>query len=190
MDRIRRTSFVQEGATITIGDYEVAACDAANLSAPLAFLKERTQRISCVRHSIQMPNGNAMVPGSQRSQCCGRSVSLHKHQVRLFRLKHRLQTIHQTAAKGIQTLPKSCRFKMMLNAYSEQLKERLQQAGVPTQIDHDKINSSLLQHFDHRCKLDQFRTGAKTDQNLERIRVNYFDHIYKYHGKHSLIADK
>ena len=79
----------------------------------------------------------------------------------------------------IQSLPKSRRLQMMIHANVEQFQERRPQAGMPTQIDNDKCNPPLLQRLDHRCKLDQFRTGAETDKNLGRFRVYYLDHNYK-----------
>jgi len=79
---------------------------------------------------------------------------------------------------------------MMLNANVEPFKEGPQQALTPPQIDHNEVNSPLLQHLDHRRKFDQFRTCAETHKNLGRLTVNYFDHIFKYDVKHSLMTHK
>ena len=63
MNQIRRAAFVQEGATISLGDNKVMTCAPTNVLA-LLLLCELAQRISCVRYCVQMSHGNAKVTSS------------------------------------------------------------------------------------------------------------------------------
>ena len=64
MDRIRRSTFVQESSAITLSDHKMMTCSPANLSA-VYFFWELAQQISCMLHGIQMTQRNATLASSQ-----------------------------------------------------------------------------------------------------------------------------
>ena len=122
MDRIRRAAFAQQGTAITLSDHKMMTCSPAYLSA-VHFRWELPRQISCMLRRIHMPHGNTTVASSHGGKCGGVCVSLHQHQVWIFRLKHSAQTIQQATIKDIHTRPKSRRLKMIVNAYIELFQE-------------------------------------------------------------------